>query len=140
MAGEAVLMWELEPPIPFTCADGTGIEKGALLEMTDPMTVATANGDADVLAGIAAEEKIADDGKTTIPVYLRGVFRMLVEGALAVGEAWQSGVATGSANAIMIAAAGSKAAKVGGFALETGADGETAIVVLQVGCNGMAAS
>ena len=140
MAGEAVLMWELEPAIPFTCADNTGIEKGALLELADLMTVTTANGDADVIAGIAKEEKIADDGRTTIPVYLRGVFKMLVEGALAVGEAFQTGVATGSANAIMVAAAGSKAAKVGGFALETAADGETAIVLLQVGCNGMAAN
>ena len=140
MAGEAVLIHELEPPIPFTCANGTGIEKGALLELADLMTVTTANGDADVLAGIAAEEKIALDGKIKIPVYLRGVFDMLTEGNLVVGETFQSGVSTGSANAIMVAAAGSKGSKCGGFALETGGDGETTRVLLNVGNNGMAAT
>ena len=70
MADECTLVFETGLPIPFTCADGTGIEKGAVLLLTDPMTVATTTGDNDEVAGIAAEEKIADDGKTTIPVYM----------------------------------------------------------------------
>ena len=30
MAQECTLIFETEPPIPFTCADGTGIEKAGL--------------------------------------------------------------------------------------------------------------
>ena len=65
MANEAILMIKTEIPIPFTCADGTGIEKGTLLKITDPMTVALAAETADVFAGIAVEEKIANDGNTS---------------------------------------------------------------------------
>ena len=136
MAGEAVLMFELEPPIPFTCADATGIEKGAVLELTDPMTVATANGDADICGGIAAHEKIADDGNIKIASYLRGIFRVLGEGAIAVGDALQTGVATGSANAFMKAAAGSNGLIIAGHALETAADGETFLAYIHLGGGG----
>ncbi len=77
MTGEATLVYETESPIPFTCANATGIEKGTLLELTDPMTVVAVSGADKPIAGIAAEEKIADDGKTTIAVYRRGIFKML---------------------------------------------------------------
>lgn len=140
MAGEAVLVYELEPPIDFNCIDAIAIPKGSLLEIADgaPNLVTVANGDADLLAGISAEEKVSGDGKTKISVYLRGVFNVLCEGNVTVGQAWQSGVATGSANAVMVAAAGSTGAKVGGIGLETGGDGETFRVLLNIGCNGMA--
>ncbi|MEX0595483.1 MAG: hypothetical protein WD512_03205, partial [Candidatus Paceibacterota bacterium] len=62
MALETTLMVELESPVNFTCADGTGIEKGAILTLSDPNTVATTTGDTDAVIGIAAEEKIASDG------------------------------------------------------------------------------
>ena len=75
MTQECTLVFEMSKPIPFTCADGTGIEKGAILKMTDLMTCELADGDGDVVAGIAAEEKIADDGKTKIGVYRGGIFR-----------------------------------------------------------------
>lgn len=58
MAHEAILKFETELPIPFTVANGTGIEKGAVLKLTDPMTAIITSGDEDQIAGIAAEEKI----------------------------------------------------------------------------------
>ena len=73
MADEAVLVFETAPPIPFTVADGTAITKGALLELTDPMTAATATSDDGVVAGIAAESKVASDGRTTLAVYTSGI-------------------------------------------------------------------
>ena len=87
MTGEATLIHETEVPIPFTCADGTGIPKGTLLRLTDPMTVVLAT-DADVpIAGIAAEEKIANDGMTKIAVYRRGIFKMLAgESSILIGS------------------------------------------------------
>ena len=77
MANEATLIVETCLPIAFTCADGAGIEKGTLLKMSDPFTVAAATADNDVFAGVAAEEKIANDGKTKIAVYRGGIFNLL---------------------------------------------------------------
>lgn len=131
MANEAVLMWETEQPIPFTCADGTGIEKGAVLKMTDPMTVALADGDEDIFGGIAAEEKIASDGKTKIAVYRGGVFKMLGEGNIAVGDTLSTSGSTGGANAVQTSTASSVAGKTIGTALETSADGQTLMVEIR---------
>lgn len=134
MVNEAILQYETELPIPFVCDESTGIEKGALLELADLMIVTTANGDADICAGIAAEEKIAGDGKTSIPVFMGGIFLMKCEGAVPVGEAIQSGVATGAAaNVIMACAAGTNGLRALGHALETGADGELIRVRIQIG-------
>ena len=88
MANECTLVYETEIPIPFTCADNTGIEKGAILKLTDPMTASLADGDGDYVAGIAAEEKIANDGKTKIGVYRGGIFK---------GYAGTGGVTAGKA-------------------------------------------
>ena len=124
MASECTLVFELEPPIPFTCADGTGIEKGAILKLTDPMTAELADGDGDVIAGIAAEEKIISDGKTKIGVYRRGIFRGLAGTAITgIGSAIDTHAATGATNEIAICAAGHDTQL--GHALETVADTET---------------
>lgn len=77
MANEAViieLLGDKGDPIRFTCADGTGIAKGTIMELTDPRTV-IANSAADkAIAGIAATEKVANDGAVTIAVYTNGIF------------------------------------------------------------------
>ena len=106
MASETTLIVELEPPIMFTCADGTGIEKGAILKLTDPMTASLADGDDDIVAGIAAEEKIANDGKTKIAVYRRGIFKGLAGGAITIGAPLRTYASTGATNEIAVAAAG----------------------------------
>ena len=55
MANEAVLVVETSLPIAFTIADGAGLEKGTLVKITDPMTVAATSADADEFIGITAE-------------------------------------------------------------------------------------
>ena len=134
MANEMTLIHELEPAIPFTVADGTGIEKGTLLKITDPMTASLSAGAADVIAGVAAEEKIANDGRTTLGVYMRGVFRALSDGTIAVG----AGVMADGTNAneLITATAAADASAVCGVALETVADGETFLFLLNVGIGG----
>lgn len=122
MANECTLIFETERPIPFTCADGTGIEKGAILELSDPMTVALAAGDAQIIAGIAAEEKIANDGKTKIGVYRRGIFKGLAGSAITVGDAITND-STGATNEIVTAAINDE--NIMGRALETAADTDT---------------
>jgi hypothetical protein len=124
MADETTLVFETSKPIPFTCADGTAIEKGALLMITDPFTVATTTGDTDPIVGIAAEEKIANDGKVKIGVYPSGIFRGTAGAAgVTVGMAIISDTATGSANELVVADVNSE--HIVGRALETATDRET---------------
>jgi hypothetical protein len=134
MANEALLRDRFENAIDFTCADGTGIEKGALLKLTDPRTAIISTAAADKLAGIAAREKIASDGRTQIAVYRRGIFDMVASGAIAVGEAVQA--AGAPSNTIMRAAVTSSGACILGYALETASDAETIQILVDVGCGG----
>ncbi len=104
MALECELLYELEPAVPFTCADGTAIPKGSLLTATDPFTVLITAGDVDKIVGIAAEEKVANDGKTTIGVYLRGVFKGFAgSDGTTVGRAIVTDSGTGAVNELMVA-------------------------------------
>lgn len=129
MALECVLIHELEPAVPFTCADGAGIEKGALLIVTDPMTVATTTGDTDEIIGVAAEEKVANDGKTKIGVYMRGIFKGFAGAAgTTAGIGIISDTGTGAANELVTADVNSDA--IVGMALETAADTESFIFLL----------
>lgn len=129
MALEATLDTELELPVQFTCADGTGIEKGALLTLSDPLTVATTTGDTDPIIGIAAEEKIASDGRTKIAVYLRGIFKGFAGAAgVTAGQGIISDTATGAANELVNADVNSE--HIVGRALETAADTESFLFLL----------
>ena len=131
MANEATLMWETDLPIPFTVADGTGIERGALLKLTDPMTAIIHSGDEDAFAGVAAEEKIASNGNTKLGVYRRGIFKMTSSAAIAIG---QSVALSATVNKVKPADATCVGSKIVGIALEAagGAD-ETILVELAPG-------
>ena len=121
MALEAVLMTQFMPPVPFTCADGNGIPKGSLLEISDPDTVTITNGDTDPIIGIAAEEKIASDGKTKIAVHLTGIFKGFAGAAgVTAGQAIISDTGTGAANELVNADVNSE--HIVGRALETATD------------------
>jgi len=88
MANEAVIieLFNGGRPMQFTCADGTTIEKGTLMELTSPRTVIANTNDNAPLVGIAAAEKVASDGATTIAVYTDGIFDVLTDsGTDAVG-------------------------------------------------------
>lgn len=74
MANEATLRVMRSPPIQMTCADGTGIEKGTLVKISDPRTVSATSADGNFFFGITAREKIANDGNTTVPVFIDGIF------------------------------------------------------------------
>ena len=124
MALECTLVYETGLPIPFTCADGTAIPKGSILELSDPKTVAITNGDTDPIIGIAAEEKIANDGKTTIGVYMEGIFKGYAGAAgVTVGMGLITDTATGAANELVVADVNSE--HIVGTALETASDTES---------------
>ena len=134
MALEWTLVTELEPPIGFTVADGAGIEKGTLLKLADPMTASLSNGAGDIIAGIAAEEKISGDGKIKLAVYLRGIFKAQSGANISVGANIMSEGTT--PNEIITANAAADAAAIMGHALETTTTGETGLVLLNVGVGG----
>ena len=130
MTQECTLVYETGIPIQFTCADGTGIEKGAILKITDPNTVALADGDGDPVAGIAAAEKIASNGQVKIAVHTEGIF---IGTAGATGATAGQGImtynGTGDDNDIVVCSAGED--NVMGTALETAASNETFMFVLK---------
>ena len=129
MANEAVLVFETDKPVPFTCANGATIEKGALLTLIDPFTVAPSSADNQVFIGIAAEEKIANDGKVKIGVYMRGIFKLKVD----AGDTTTVGqdCVLRAANAIgLYDTLDDEKGLVVGMALETGAAGETVLVAV----------
>ena len=125
MTNEATLIYETAPAIPFICDNSTGIERGAGLTLTDPMTAATVSTSQLACAGIASEEKIASDGKTKLPVYREGIFKVTASGAITVGEA------VGFTNSGKVVAAGLNQEFVAGTSLETAADGETFLMELR---------
>ena len=130
MALETTLVYETGVPIDFTCADGVGIEKGAVLVLSDPMTAATTTGDTDACAGIAAEEKIASDGRTSLPVYREGIFRGFAGAAgVTVGMAIITDSATGAANELVVAVVNSE--HIVGIALESATDGQSFLFELK---------
>jgi hypothetical protein len=136
MANEATLVFETGPPIPFTVTDGTGIEMGATLKMSDPMTAAACAADNDIVAGIAASEKVASDGKTKLGVYRQGIFKMYASGSISVGDA--VGLAVGPPHntvASQTAVTSLSGSKTLGIALETATDGETFLVELRPSCS-----
>ena len=78
MANEAVLREWQEDPIDFIVSDTAGIEKGTVLKLIDERRAeASASNDSSVApAGIAHREKIANDGRTRLAVYRKGIFDM----------------------------------------------------------------
>jgi len=121
MAKECILVCETDLAVPMVCAVGTTIEKGAVLKMTDGMVAVLADGDNDIIAGIAQSEHIANQG-TSVSVYRRGIFRGYAGAAgVVVGEALITDVGTGASNEIVKADAGSE--NILGVSFETKADG-----------------
>jgi hypothetical protein len=133
MANEAVIIELLGnggDPIQVTVADGTGIEKGTLLKLSDPRTAAATSADNDIFIGIAAEEKVANDGKTSIAAYTNGIFDLTDSGAgITVG----TDVVIAGANTIKTYTTldDEKGYKVG-KALETAGAGEVISVLVRL--------
>lgn len=92
MANEAVIIELLGnggDPVRYTVADGTGIAKGTLMYLSaDPRTIAASSGDGQIFVGVAAAEKVASDGSTTLAVYTNGIFDIKDSGAgMTLGDA-----------------------------------------------------
>lgn len=128
MADELTLVNRQSDPIDFIVADGTGIEKGTLLNVSDPRTAAAASAN-DNIAGVAAAEKIASDGRTRLAVFRNGIFEANCSGAAVVGDL----VAASDDNFVKAAGSGLSGAQIIGTFLETASDGERVQVDLRIG-------
>lgn len=129
MANEAVLKLRAADPIDFTVGDVTGIEKGAILSLVDART---ASGTIDLnsnVAGIAAREKVANDGRTQLACFVpgqRNIFDLKASGAITVG----SPVVASADNYVAAAGLGASGAMILGTALETATDAEVIEVLV----------
>ena len=133
MSDKTTLMVETELPVMFKVADGAGIEKGAILQLTESMTAIINSGSGQKIAGIAAAEKIANDGITMIPVYLGGIFKGIAGASVSIGVGL---MIDGTVNKIITSTGVSGASQLG-YALEapSGAN-QTFIFRLNIGGSG----
>jgi len=129
MANEAVIieLFNGGRPIRYTCADGTGIAKGTLLEMTSDRTVVLATTGTAAFVGIAASEKVANDGSTTISAYTDGIFDLVSDsGTDTVGVMMSTSAADNVIETAVAADLLNQA--VVGYYLEAGTNGGTQAV------------
>lgn len=119
-------------PRRYTVSNTTGITKLKMLTLSSPRTAAevaaasVASGYA--FAGIAAIEKEASDGATSITAYTEGIFDIACSGAVTVGQYVKS-CGAGQVMAAVYNDASSGA--IIGRALETGAD--TNVIAISLG-------
>ena len=133
MAFETRLMVETELPTNFKCADGAGIPKGSILKLTESMTAIITSAQGDMVAGIAAEEKLANNGKTTIKVYMGGIFKGTAGAAVLIGI----GLMTDATKNKLETTSNKTGAAQLGYALEApSGDGQTFMFRLNPGGSG----
>lgn len=129
MANEHVLVYALGPAVPMTVADGTAIEKGVLVKLSDPMTVAAVSATKNIVGGVLSGEKILSDGITRGGVYMRGIFKATASGSITVGDAL---LTDHTGNKLVSAAAVTSLSGliVVGYSLETATDTQTFLYYL----------
>lgn len=129
MANEAVIieLFNGGRPIRFAVQDATAIPKGSLLEMDADRRVIVATTDNAPFVGIAAMEKVASDGSTTISAYTDGIFDILSDAGVDTRGALMA--VSGTANTIQTADAADllQGAYVGHY-LESGTNAGTEAV------------
>ncbi len=133
MADEAVIKDRTHGAINFTVNQANALEKGAILKMTDNRVAIINSGQSDIIAGINGREKLAGDGRTSTPVFRRGIFALVCSGSVTTGDAV---VISSTVNQIWPAPAGTASSKIIGIALENGTDGNAIHVDVNVGAGG----
>ena len=133
MADEAIIKDRTDGPINFTVNQANAIEKGAVLKMTDNRVGIINSGVNDIIAGINGREKLAGDGRTSTPVFRRGVFGMVCSGSITTGDAV---AVAAQVNQIWTALATVKSGSIIGTALMDGADDEVIHIDVHVGSGG----
>ncbi len=114
----------------YTVADDTGIEKGTLMYLSGDNTISKTAADGDLFVGIAATEKVADDGQTTLGVYTHGKFDLKDSGSgMTLGDIAKIDGANLIATADLASAI--QAGEYVGQVLETASASETVAVLVR---------
>jgi len=71
--------------IPYKVANASAIAKNAVCELSSPMTVVSQTNADKPIVGVAAEEKVANDGKVWISVITNAVVKATVKTDVTVG-------------------------------------------------------
>lgn len=131
MANEAVIIELMGDPkggaVTYNCLDANAITKGTLLVISGARTVSAQPTICSLksFAGIAAQDKVASDGSTTISVYTKGIFDLKVDPVVAI---IQGSYVIMSGGNLISNYGGTGAQLSGGYivgkALETGAAGD----------------
>jgi len=136
MTNEAViveLLGDRGNVIDYTIADASTAEKGTIMMLKDPRTCSGANVAAQVLAGIAASEKVLSDGQVNLGCYTYGIFDMVASGAVTVGNSVMSAADANYPNTVCETTATTSGAAILGYALEEAADTEVFEVLVKIG-------
>jgi len=129
MTNEVTLYIETGPPIPFTVANGNAIPKGTICEVEDLMTAAVSEAD-DRVAGVAASEKVASDGKVKLGMFREGFFKGTASGpSISIGDT----LALSGTNLLKVAVAANVSSETVGISMEAVATGNTFIFELRPG-------
>ena len=115
--------------IPYVVANASAIAKGDFLELADNRVVTAHAGNVDTpIVGIAAHEKVANDGHTTITAITNCVFKatVLAGGSATIGDEVSMGNASGEIN-LAATLDGEKGWAIG-RAEQTAAAGETVVI------------
>lgn len=122
-----------------TIADGVSVSVGALLQLLDPRTASYSHLAKVAIAGVAAEEHVANKGITEISIWTDGIFEVAVSGAVTLGKALISSLQDNQLQAISavdVASATLVGELTGAFipahALETGTGAEVINVRLNL--------
>lgn len=84
MANEATMVDRLVDPVNFGCAD-IALAKGTIVCLSGARDVKATSADNDIVVGITGRQKIAGDGRTSVPVFMGGIFRCLTAGTIGIG-------------------------------------------------------
>ena len=128
MAREATLVYETALPVAYKVADSGAIEKGTFLKQADARTASASTGTNDIVAGIAAQEKIASDGKTALAVYTDGFFKVTASGTVAMGAALK----TATPGNYVMAVSDLSGANIVGYAEEAATEDQTVLIRLNI--------
>ena len=112
-------------PRRYTIADATAVSKGQLLALNDERTAVATTVTGQMYAGIASEEKTANNGATSISCWTDGIFRGLASDAILIGAALTGGAAQNTLYQILGSSYLSGAFCIG-YSLDAVAHGETA--------------
>lgn len=121
-----------------TIADGVNVSKGTLLQLLDPRTASYSHLGGVPVAGVAAEEHIANKGVTEISVWTDGIFEVKASGSIGLGSWVEPGVVANTvrefipsvaSSALIVAAS---LAAVLGYSMETASDTEVINVRLRL--------